>query len=210
VGQEAKKNTINEKPLDSSSVEPDREDHELMLSVQQGDRYSFNLLYHRYKKPIRSYLYYMTRKTEVADELAHEVFLKVYRNRESYQPTAKFSTWLWTIAKNLGVDHLRKKKEVLYRNKEDDSAIQEYEDVNLSNAEQQLIEQSEKQQVEDCFNNLNDKQKEALGLRIFSQLSYDEISRSMKITLVAVKSIIFRAKTALIECVQKRMKQNEQ
>ena len=76
MGQEAKKNTINEKPLDSSSVEPDREDQELMLSVQQGDRYSFNLLYHRYKKPIRSYLYYMTRKTEVADELSHEVLIQ--------------------------------------------------------------------------------------------------------------------------------------
>src|SRR5258708_30025468 len=84
-----------------------RSDVQLMLDVKAGDQQSFELLLQRYRMPLVNFLYRMVRSREQAEDLAQEVFLRVYRAREDYEPSAKFTTWLFRIATNLALNSLR-------------------------------------------------------------------------------------------------------
>src|SRR5438067_2350130 len=84
-----------------------RSDVQLMLDVKSGDERSFELLLQRYRTPLVNFLYRMVRSREQAEDLAQEVFIRVYRAREEYVPSAKFTTWLFRIATNLAVNSLR-------------------------------------------------------------------------------------------------------
>src|SRR3979490_3529325 len=84
-----------------------RSDVQLMLDVKAGDEQSFALLLHRYRSPLVNFLYRMVRNREQAEDRAQEVFLRVYRAREDYVPSAKFTTWLFRIATNLALNSVR-------------------------------------------------------------------------------------------------------
>src|SRR4249919_4002210 len=84
-----------------------RTDVQLMLDVKAGDQQSFELLLQRYRTPLVNFLYRMVRNREQAEDLAQEVFLRVYRAREDYEPSAKFTTWLFRIATNLALNSVR-------------------------------------------------------------------------------------------------------
>src|SRR5437879_9257909 len=84
-----------------------RSDVQLMLDVKSGDERSFELLLQRYRTPLVNFLYRMVRSREQAEDLAQEVFIRVYRAREEYVPSAKFTTWLFRIATNLALNSLR-------------------------------------------------------------------------------------------------------
>ena len=87
-----------------------RSDVQLMLDVKAGDEQSFALLLHRYRSPLVNFLYRMVRNREQAEDLAQEVFIRVYRAREEYVPSAKFTTWLLKITRNLVFNELRRSK----------------------------------------------------------------------------------------------------
>src|SRR5947208_11600838 len=82
-------------------------DADIMLRVKTGDQSAFEYLVQKYRRPIVSFMYRMARNAAAAEDLAQEVFLRVYRSRESYEATAKFTTWLYRIATNLAVNHAR-------------------------------------------------------------------------------------------------------
>src|ERR1039457_472123 len=84
-----------------------RTDVQLMLNVKAGDEQSFALLLHRYRTPLVNFLYRMVRNREQAEDLAQEVFIRVYRARADYVPSAKFTTWLFRIATNLALNSVR-------------------------------------------------------------------------------------------------------
>src|SRR5450755_330381 len=84
-----------------------RSDVQLMLDVKAGDDESFNLLLQKYRTPLVNFLYRMVRNTATAEDLAQEVFLRVYRARKQYSPSAKFTTWLFRIATNLALNSMR-------------------------------------------------------------------------------------------------------
>src|SRR3990172_6731916 len=82
-------------------------DAELMLRVKEGDEGSFGNLLARYRDPVVNFLYRMVQNAAIAEELAQDVFLRVYRARANYEPSAKFTTWLYCIATNVALNHLR-------------------------------------------------------------------------------------------------------
>src|SRR5438477_12077807 len=82
-------------------------DAELMLRVKEGDDVSFALLLEKYRLPVVHFLYRMVQNFAISEELAQEVFLRVYRSRATYEPTAKFTTWLFRIATHLALNWLR-------------------------------------------------------------------------------------------------------
>ena len=84
-----------------------RSDVQLMLDVKEGDDASFELLLHKYRSPLVNFLNRMVRDTATAEDLAQEVFLRVYRARKQYNPSAKFTTWLFRIATNLALNSVR-------------------------------------------------------------------------------------------------------
>src|SRR6202035_1062165 len=83
-----------------------RSDVQLMLDVKAGDDASFDFLLQKYRTPLINFLYRMVRDTATAEDLAQEVFLRVYRARKQYSPSAKFTTWLFRIATNLALNSM--------------------------------------------------------------------------------------------------------
>lgn len=185
-------------------------DEALMGLVQEGDDQAFKVLFDKYKRPIMSYIYQFHKRPEAVEEIAHEVFLKVYKSRASYRSDYKFTTWLWTIAKNTSLDRLRKKKESLMQDYSENEtiAIDQVESGETS-IDEKLIAKVKQDILEKCFGSLKDNYKEALSLRVYSELSYDEISELMGASLGAIKTYINRAKAALTECVRDCMKEQE-
>jgi len=181
----------------AKSVSPEAD---LLLRVQGGDQSAFATIYNRWKGPILSYLFQLVRSQTLAEELMHDVFLSVYRAAESYRPEVKFSTWLWTIAHNRAIDHLRRKKELHLEDspKAQDEGGMEQVESSDENAEEQLIAHADKVQIENAMGLLTPSQREALSLRVFSDMGYDEIAETMKTTNSSVKSLINRAKSALL------------
>lgn len=183
------------------------DDKQLMILVQNGDEFAFRRLFDRYKRPILSYIKNLSLEWEVAEEITHEIFLKVYRKRESFDPQFQFSTWLWTIARNTSLDYLRKKKDILfddiYHKGEDGSSFIDDIGSDDKEIEATFIEQQDAEVLARCLDKLIANQKEALMLRVYSELDYDQIALAMKISVSSVKSLIHRAKKNLILEIQK-------
>lgn len=198
------------KLLSSLIVKVTEDDQKLMEWVKEGDQVAFKKLFEKYKDPLYSFILRMVHNDSVAQELAQETLMRVFKNANSYQPTHKFSTWMYTIAKNLCLDYLKKKKEInLNHSTDDDNNVRSIEDFAGSDIEidLQLIDKDQKEIVKKCIDNLAPKQKEALLLRVFSENSYAEIADMIDKTEKSVKSLINRAKTALSECVKNCMEQ---
>src|SRR5690242_20119244 len=97
-------------------------DAELMLRVKEGDSASFAVLLEKYRSPVVNFLYRMVQNHPIAEELAQEVFLRVYRSRATYEPNAKFTTWLFRIATHLALNSLRDRKNEKTQERLDDDS----------------------------------------------------------------------------------------
>src|SRR4249919_1411396 len=120
-------------------------DAQLMLRVREGDDTSFALLLERHRVPVVHFLYRMVQNQAVAEELAQEVFLRVYRSRSTYEPTAKFTTWLFRIATHLALNALRDgKNERLQERLDDDTGGMRVRQVSdrKPSVEQSLVHQA--------------------------------------------------------------------
>jgi RNA polymerase sigma-70 factor (ECF subfamily) len=180
----------------------------LMARIQKGDRGAYQELYERFKRPIMSYVQSWVHNRTIAEEITQDVFLKVYRYRDSYEKKSALSTWLWTIARNACLDHLRKKKEFSIsegEESEESNSPVRLEDIEspLTSAENALIENARRQSVEDCMKELSTLQRETLVLRTVDEMPYEEIAQVVQSTPSSVKSLLFRAKQALLDCIKR-------
>lgn len=171
-------------------------DLELMLGVRRGDAASFEELLRRYRVPMVSYFHRMLRDRGLAEDLAQEVFLRVYRARERYQPEAKFTTWLYRIARNLALNALRDRKpEVLLdeeENPDGDPPMERFADPQPS-AERQLMEGDRARVIRQAVEALPPNQRAAVILHKYQEVDYRQIAGILKISESAVKSLLFRA-----------------
>ena len=182
-------------------------DEELILAFQNGDRNAFNQIVERYKDKLSNFLYRFTYDIDSAQDLAQDTLLKVYIKKDSYKEIAKFSTWIYTIASNLAKTELRKIK----RRKT-------YTISALSTDDREfVIHQSDAESFEDeedtlvsgkilqkCLNILDDEFKNIIILRDIQELSYDEISKILKIPLGTVKSRINRGRFKLKDLLKQK------
>ena len=182
-----------------------RTDVQLMLDVKAGDEASFELLLQRYRAPLVNFLYRMVRNREQAEDLAQEVFLRVYRAREDYVPSAKFTTWLFRIATNLALNSVR---DTRYRKLEVsiDAPISETEDGDERtldipekhpNIEQHLVEDARRKMIRHAIDKLPEKQRAAVLLHKYQELDYGEIAKILACSESALKSLLFRAYESL-------------
>jgi len=179
-----------------------RSDVQLMLDVKAGDEQSFELLLQRYRTPLVNFLYRMVRSREQAEDLAQEVFIRVYRAREEYVPSAKFTTWLFRIATNLALnslrDHRYQKMEMsidapLTADAEGgDERPFEVADKHAT-VEQDLVEQERKKMIRRAIEKLPEKQRAAVLLHKYQELDYAEIAKILSCSESALKSLLFRA-----------------
>jgi len=171
-------------------------DAELMLRVKEGDEASFELLLDKYRHPVVSYLYRMVQQLPVAEELAQEVFFRVYRSRASYEPTAKFTTWLFRIATHLALNSIRDRRnergqESLDEADEDRRTIQVAD--RRSNREQQMLAEARLEEVRQAVGALPEKQRAAVLMHKYQEMDYIQIAGVLGCSVSAVKSLLFRA-----------------
>jgi len=180
-----------------------RSDVQLMMDVKAGDQASFELLLRKYRTPLVSFLHRMVRNSTEAEDLAQEVFLRVYRARKQYAPSAKFTTWLFRIATNLALNALRDGR---YRRMEvsldqpaeaGESGDSEQAAIQLPDGrpgvEQQLVARDRAAIIRRAIEALPEKQRAAVLLHKYHELEYAEIGRILDCSESALKSLLFRA-----------------
>ena len=181
-----------------------RSDVQLMLDVKSGDDSSFELLLRKYRTPVVNFLYRMVRDAATAEDLAQEVFLRVYRARGQYLPTAKFTTWMFRIASNLALNALRdgryRKMEIsIDQSLVDCSGDGANEQPALEIADRQpsiefeLIRRDRADLIRRAVESLPEKQRAAVLLHKYQEMDYDEIAGILGCSESALKSVLFRA-----------------
>ena len=176
-------------------------DETLIERFQHGDLYAFDLIVKRYKNQLLNFIYRFLGNQEEAEDLVQETFLRVYKNRRAYRKVAKFSTWIYTIAGNLAKTELRKRRrrkifsitDLGYEEKDYeicDNAFSPEEQVNCL-----ITEEIVQKEIE----TLSPKFREVIILRDIQELSYEEISKIVRIPLGTVKSRVNRGRLKLQE-----------
>jgi len=180
-------------------------DAEIMLRAKAGDQSAFDFLVQKYRRPIISFMYRMARNAAAAEDLAQEVFLRVYRSRQSYEASAKFTTWLYRIATNLAVNHARdtrhERPEVqvsLDEPDEESGTTLELPDRSL-NAEQELVVRERMAAIRAKVEALPEQQRLAVIMHKYQQMDYKQIAEVLKKSESATKSLLFRAYETLRE-----------
>jgi len=171
-------------------------DAELMLRVKEGDGASFGVLLDKHRSSVVHFLFRMVQNHAVAEELAQEVFLRVYRSRNTYEPTAKFTTWLFRIATHLALNSLRDgKNERLQERLDDDSNDMPVRQVRDSrpSVEQSMVYQVRLDEVRQAISALPEKQRAAVLMHKYEEMEYSQIARVLSCSESAVKSLLFRA-----------------
>jgi RNA polymerase sigma-70 factor (ECF subfamily) len=175
-------------------------DAELMLRVRDGDAASFALLLERHRGPVVHFLYRMVQNQAIAEELAQDVFLRVYRSRESYEPTAKFTTWLFRIATHLALNSIRdgrhcRSSESLDGEKAD-GVTRQLPD-RAPNVEQCLLREAKMLEIRQAVQALPAKQRAAVLMHKYEEMEYAQIAGVLECSESAVKSLLFRAYESL-------------
>ena len=171
-------------------------DLDLMLRVRDGDAVSFEVLLRRYRLPMVSFFRRMLRDQTLAEDLAQEVFLRVYKSRERYQPNARFTTWLYRIATNLALNAIRDRRDEMSGVGDDDSdghsILQQFASP-LPNAENTLVALERAKIIRQAVESLPENQRAAVILHKYQEVDYRQIAGILNVSESAVKSLLFRA-----------------
>jgi RNA polymerase sigma-70 factor (ECF subfamily) len=174
-------------------------DAQIMLRVKAGDDSAFEYLVQKYRRPMLSFMYRMAHSTAVAEDLAQEVFLRVYRSREKYEASAKFTTWLYRIASNLAVNHARDTRHERPENTvsldepdQDTGLTLDLPDTSLT-AEQAIVRRERLAAIRQRVEALPERQRMALIMHKYQQMDYRQIAEILKLSESAIKSLLFRA-----------------
>ena len=180
-------------------------DAALMLRAKRGDRAAFAELVEKYKQPVMNFVFRPLRDEIEAEDLAQNVFLQAWKSRSRYRQTAKFSTWLFTIARNLCLNEIRRRSRHPAESIEEahaeheDLPRQQYEDKSQIAPPDKLLHGELAQKIEEALAELPEAQRTAILLCRQDELSYEEIAGVLGCSLSATKSLIHRGRETLKE-----------
>lgn len=184
----------------SATIDPDAQ---LMLRVKQGDMAAFEELVGKYKQPVINLIYRTLPDATEAEDLAQHVFLQVFKSAHRYLVSAKFSTWLYTIARNLCLNEIRRRSrhpaESLDATHPDneDQPLRQYEDTKNFSPPDLLLQDELVGKIEQALAELPESQRTAILLYREDELSYEEIATVLGCSLSATKSLIHRGRETL-------------
>src|SRR5581483_720520 len=186
----------------SSNPDPDAA---LMLRVKRGDSEAFAELVNKYKQPVMNVIYRVLRDPTEAEDLAQNVFVQVYKSADRYKASARFTTWLFTIARNLCLNEIRRRSRHPADSLEgshsdsEDQPNRQFEDPKTASPPDTLLSRELEQKVEQALAELPENQRTAIVLCRQEELSYEEIAEVLGCSLSATKSLIHRGREALKE-----------
>ena len=184
---------------------PDERDTDaaLMMRVKQGDMTAFAELVDKYKQPVTNLLARMLQDATEAEDIAQNTFLQVFKSAQRYDPQASFASWLFTIARRLGLNEIRRRKRhpadsiEAKRVEGDDRPAPELVDAHNPEPLEHVIQHELEQKIEESLAQLPENQRTAILLCRQNELSYEEIAEVLECSLSATKSLIFRARETL-------------
>jgi len=189
-------------------------DAQLMLRFKDGDTSAFDTLFKKHTSRIINYVYRFVRNREIAEELAQEIFLKVYENADSYRAQAKFSSWLYAIATNVCLNEIRKPQfRVRHQSLDAPKSIHagdeeiKHEISTMNGPDRELERQEIESVIKEGLEQIPEKQRIAFILNKYQELSYAEVAHVLKVSEKAVKSLIHRAKEALAKSLEPLMEE---
>ena len=190
-------------PLPGSAV--GLTDAEIMLRVKAGDEPAFEYLVQKYRRAMVGFMFRMSHNAAAAEDLAQEVFLRVYRSRSGYEASAKFTTWLYRIATNLAVNHARDTRHERPENMvsldepdEETGTRMDVADSSLT-AEQAILRRERMAAIRAKVQGLPERQRLAVIMHKYQQMDYRQIAEVLKLSESATKSLLFRAYETLRE-----------
>jgi RNA polymerase sigma-70 factor, ECF subfamily len=180
-------------------------DAALMLRVKEGDTSAFTELVEKYKQPVMNLVYRTVHDATEAEDLAQNVFVQVYKSAPRYQSTAKFSTWLFTIARNLCLNEIRRRTRHPAESldaphpDQEDQPLHQFEDKKTASPPESMLQGELARKIEEALADLPENQRSAVLLCRQEDLSYEEIAEILGCTVSATKSLIHRGREALKE-----------
>lgn len=186
--------------LPSASQSDDAtDDHALMVRISTGDHHAFRTLVERHQHAVVGTVAKMLGNAAEAEDIAQQVFLRVWKNARRYKPDAKFTTYLFTITRNLVFNETRRlgrRREISADALEEKTHLT-LPDRNDSQPDSDLLQNELQQAVDHAISQLPEAQRMAVILRRYEQASYEEIAAILATTVPSVKSLLFRARTTL-------------
>jgi len=182
---------------------PPDPDAALMLRAKDGDIRAFEQLVEKYKQPIVSLMFRMLHDLSEAEDLAQTVFVRVYQSASRYEVSAKFSTWIFTIARHVCLNEIRRRSRHPAQSIEstlpdsDEPAARQFEDQKTFTPPQAILHKELEAKIQQALDQLPEKQRLAVLLCRQDELSYEQIARVLGLSLSATKSLIHRARETL-------------
>ncbi len=173
----------------------------LMERVRDGDANAFQSLVEIHQSAVIGTVAKMLGSASDAEDIAQQVFVRVWKSACRYQPTAKFTTWLFTITRNLVFNEMRRKKrrQEISIDAHRDENHREIAEDSASRPDQATLQEELVVKIEEAIRALPEKQRLAVVLRRYEEMPYEEIGRVLNLSLPAVKSLLFRARSQLKE-----------
>lgn len=178
---------------------------ELMALVKDGDMGAFESLVELHQNAVIGTVAKMLGSPTEAEDIAQQVFIRVWKSAPRYKPQAKFTTWLFTITRNLVFNEVRrrKRKPTVSQDEREEDSHRVAEDTQSTSPDQDLLHSELESAVDRAIQALPEKQRLAVVLRRYEEMPYDEIGKVLSMSIPAVKSLLFRARTQLKEELQK-------
>jgi len=182
---------------------PPDPDAALMLLAKAGDMRAFEQLVEKYKQPIVNLMFRMLNDLSEAEDLAQTVFVRVHQSASRYEVSAKFSTWIFTIARHVCLNEIRRRARHPAQSIEsnqpdsDEPVARQFEDQNTFTPPQAFLHAELEAKIQQALDDLPEKQRLAVLLCRQDELSYEEIARVLGLSLSATKSLIHRARETL-------------
>lgn len=180
-------------------------DTELMLRVKEGDRDAFRQLIERHQRAVVNFCYRSVGDSWEAEDVAQKVFLQVYKSAARYQPTAKFTTWLFTIVRNTTLNEVRRRQRHeaqsmdQLREDSEESMGQQFADARATSPAEEMQKQELHAKIQEAIQSLPENQRTAIALLRYEEMSYEEIAEVLGCSVSAIKSLIHRARETLKE-----------
>jgi RNA polymerase sigma factor (sigma-70 family) len=202
---------MSDDPTREAAQSPSRDEQDiaLMARVKDGDTRAFEELIEAYQMRVIGTVAKMIGDDTDAEDIAQQVFIRVWNSAARYTPSAKFTTWLFTIARNLVFNELRRRKRhpTTPLDRESDEHHFETPDPSAKSPSSAVLDEELQTAIQHAIDALPEAQRMAIVLRRYEELSYEEIGEILELSVPAVKSVLFRARTELRERLRKYLEQ---